>query len=84
MEDAQFGAAGERIVIEECLVGPEVSFFAICDGTRAVPIGSAQDHKRIFDDDRGPEHRRDGRVRAEPAARRGARGARHARASSSR
>jgi len=35
-------------------VGPEVSFFLVCDGTRALPIGSAQDHKRIFDDDRGP------------------------------
>ena len=41
-------------MIEECLSGPEVSFFVICDGTRALPIGSAQDHKRIFDDDRGP------------------------------
>jgi phosphoribosylamine--glycine ligase len=54
MDDAQFGAAGERLVIEECLTGPEVSFFALCDGTRARPIASAQDHKRIFDDDRGP------------------------------
>jgi phosphoribosylamine--glycine ligase len=54
MRDRKFGAAGDRIVIEECLQGPEVSFFAICDGTRAVPIGTAQDHKRIFDDDRGP------------------------------
>jgi phosphoribosylamine--glycine ligase len=54
MADRKFGTAGERIVIEECLSGPEVSFFLICDGTRAVPIGSAQDHKRIFDDDRGP------------------------------
>jgi phosphoribosylamine--glycine ligase len=41
-------------VIEECLTGPEVSFFVVCDGERAVPIGTAQDHKRIFDDDRGP------------------------------
>jgi phosphoribosylamine---glycine ligase len=49
-----FGAAGDRLVIEECLSGPEVSFFALCDGARAVPIGTAQDHKRIFDDDRGP------------------------------
>jgi phosphoribosylamine--glycine ligase len=48
------GAAGDRVVIEECLSGPEVSFFALCDGVRAVPIGTAQDHKRIFDDDRGP------------------------------
>ena len=54
MEDRQFGAAGARLVIEECLSGPEVSFFALCDGTRALPIASAQDHKRIFDDDRGP------------------------------
>jgi phosphoribosylamine---glycine ligase len=54
MRDRKFGAAGDRLVIEECLTGPEVSFFAICDGTRAVPIGSAQDHKRMFDDDLGP------------------------------
>src|SRR5687768_8587587 len=53
MEDRQFGAAGARLVIEECLSGPEVSFFALCDGTRALPIASAQVHKRIFDDDRG-------------------------------
>jgi len=54
MGERKFGAAGERLVIEECLTGPEVSFFLVCDGTRAVSIGSAQDHKRIFDDDRGP------------------------------
>jgi len=54
MDDRQFGAAGARLVIEECLVGPEVSFFALCDGTRAIPIASAQDHKRIFDHDEGP------------------------------
>ena len=54
MRERKFGAAGETIVIEECLSGPEVSFFLVCDGTRALPIGSAQDHKRIFDDDRGP------------------------------
>ena len=54
MDDRQFGAAGSRLVIEECLVGPELSFFALCDGMRAIPIASAQDHKRIFDDDRGP------------------------------
>ena len=54
MDERQFGAAGARLVIEECLVGPEVSFFALCDGTRALPIASAQDHKRIFDGDRGP------------------------------
>jgi phosphoribosylamine--glycine ligase len=54
MRDRKFGAAGDRLVIEECLTGPEVSFFAISDGVRAVPIGTAQDHKRIFDDDLGP------------------------------
>jgi phosphoribosylamine--glycine ligase len=54
MEDRRFGDAGARVVLEECLVGPEVSFFAICDGAQAVPLGSAQDHKRIFDGDRGP------------------------------
>jgi len=54
MRDRKYGAAGDRIVIEECLTGPEISFFLICDGTRAVPIGTAQDHKRIFDEDRGP------------------------------
>src|SRR5260370_32129107 len=54
MDELQFGAAGARLVIEECLEGPEVSFFALCDGTRAIPITSAQDHKRIFDGDQGP------------------------------
>jgi phosphoribosylamine---glycine ligase len=54
MADRKFGGAGERLVIEECLSGPEVSFFLVCDGTRALSIGSAQDHKRIFDGDRGP------------------------------
>ncbi|HXI28322.1 MAG TPA: hypothetical protein VNG89_07865, partial [Vicinamibacterales bacterium] len=54
MEDRKFGAAGDQLVIEECLQGPEVSFFCLCDGVRAIPIGTAQDHKRIFDDDRGP------------------------------
>ena len=54
MRERKFGAAGDRIVIEECLRGPEVSFFALCDGARAVPIGTAQDHKRMFDDDQGP------------------------------
>ncbi len=52
--DGAFGAAGSTVVIEQCLTGPEVSFFALCDGTRAIPLGSAQDHKRAYDDDRGP------------------------------
>ena len=54
MVDRQFGAAGDRVVLEECLEGPEVSVFALCDGRRAALMGSAQDHKRIFDGDRGP------------------------------
>jgi phosphoribosylamine--glycine ligase len=54
MTGGRFGRAGERLVIEECLVGPEVSFFLLCDGKRALPIGTAQDHKRIFDNDEGP------------------------------
>jgi len=54
MSERRFGASGDRLVIEECLTGPEVSFFAISDGTNVVPIGTAQDHKRIFDEDRGP------------------------------
>ena len=54
MGERRFGAAGDAVVIEECLTGPEVSFFAMCDGERALPIGTAQDHKRIFDHDRGP------------------------------
>jgi len=54
LESRAFGDAGARVVIEECLVGPEVSFFALCDGKRAVALGSAQDHKRAYDDDKGP------------------------------
>ncbi len=54
MEQRQFGTAGDRLVLEECLTGPEVSFFAISDGRRAIPTGTAQDHKRIFDGDQGP------------------------------
>ena len=46
--------AGATLVIEECLFGEEASFFALCDGTRAIPIGTAQDHKRVHDGDRGP------------------------------
>lgn len=46
--------AGGKVVIEEFLDGPEVSLFAVCDGERAVPLEPAQDFKRIFDGDRGP------------------------------
>jgi phosphoribosylamine---glycine ligase len=49
-----FGAAGAEVVIEEYLEGREVSFFALCDGETAIPLASAQDHKRVFDHDEGP------------------------------
>jgi phosphoribosylamine--glycine ligase len=54
MLDRQFGAAGSKLVLEECLSGPEVSFFVLSDGDTAVPLTTAEDHKRIWDDDRGP------------------------------
>ena len=49
-----FGTAGAEVVIEEFLEGREVSFFALCDGETAIPLASAQDHKRVFDHDEGP------------------------------
>ena len=54
MFEGSFGAAGAEVVIEECLVGREISFFALCDGETAIPLASAQDHKRVFDHDEGP------------------------------
>ena len=48
------GAAGAEVVIEAFLEGEEASFFALCDGTHAIPFGTAQDHKRVFDGDEGP------------------------------
>jgi len=49
-----FGSAGSRVVIEEFLTGEEASFLAITDGKNIIPLASAQDHKAIFDGDRGP------------------------------
>ena len=49
-----FGASGNELVIEEFLSGEEISFFALCDGETAIPLASAQDHKRAFDGDKGP------------------------------
>jgi phosphoribosylamine---glycine ligase len=54
MSGRRFGDAGARIVLERCLRGPEVSYFVLTDGNTAVTLGTAQDHKRAFDDDRGP------------------------------
>src|SRR5205807_1036409 len=48
------GAAGAEVVVEEFLAGEEASFFALCDGETAIPLAWAQDHKRAFDGDRGP------------------------------
>jgi len=49
-----FGAAGSRVVVEEFLKGEEASFLAFTDGTRIIPLASAQDHKAVFDGDLGP------------------------------
>jgi phosphoribosylamine--glycine ligase len=54
MVDKRFGQAGARVVIEELLVGREASFFVLSDGSRALPLGSAEDHKRALDGDAGP------------------------------
>jgi phosphoribosylamine--glycine ligase len=50
----ELGEAGAELVIEEFLDGEEASFFALCDGETALPLASAQDHKRAFDGDKGP------------------------------
>ena len=52
--EQRFGTAGATVVIEEHLKGEEASFFAICDGQTALTLPSAQDHKRVFDGDEGP------------------------------
>ncbi len=54
MFGGMFGAAGAEVVIEEFLEGEEASFFALCDGERALAFASAQDHKRVGDGDTGP------------------------------
>ncbi|RYF93037.1 MAG: phosphoribosylamine--glycine ligase [Caulobacteraceae bacterium] len=54
MLGGRFGASGARVVIEEFMAGEEVSLFALCDGTSAVLFGQAQDHKRAYDGDLGP------------------------------
>ena len=54
MFDGSFGNAGAEVVIEEFMDGEEASFFVLCDGTSILPIGTAQDHKRVGDGDTGP------------------------------
>jgi phosphoribosylamine--glycine ligase len=54
MFGGEFGAAGAEVVIEEFMAGEEASFFVLCDGETALPIGTAQDHKRVGDGDTGP------------------------------
>lgn len=54
LSDGAFGEAGDSILIEEFMDGEEVSFFALSDGEHAMPFQSAQDHKRAFDGDKGP------------------------------
>ncbi len=54
MQDKIFGAAGASVVIEEFMEGEEASFFAFTDGKNILPLASSQDHKRVFDNDEGP------------------------------
>lgn len=54
LEDKKFGESGSRIVIEECMTGPEVTVLAFTDGKSILTMPSSQDHKRVFDNDEGP------------------------------
>lgn len=54
IKDKAFGVAGNRVVIEQCLKGEEASYMVFTDGKTIVPMVSSQDHKRIFDNDKGP------------------------------
>jgi phosphoribosylamine---glycine ligase len=54
LDEGRFGRAGSRVVIEECLTGPEVTVLAFTDGRTMLPMASSQDHKRAFDQDAGP------------------------------
>jgi len=54
MKDRAFGDAGDRVVVEQCLVGEEASYMAFCDGNVMLPMASSQDHKAVFEGDKGP------------------------------
>jgi phosphoribosylamine---glycine ligase len=54
MRQREFGDAGNLVLVEECLVGQEVSYHIVTDGERFIPLAASQDHKRVFDSDRGP------------------------------
>jgi phosphoribosylamine--glycine ligase len=67
MEQKIFGKAGARVVIEEYLEGPEVTVLSFCDGKIAVPMVSSRDHKRVFDNDEGPNTGGMGAISPAPA-----------------
>jgi len=67
MEAGLLGAAGQVVLIEECLSGPEISLFALSDGAHAVPLGAATDYKRLGDGDLGPNTGGMGAVAPAPA-----------------
>ncbi len=54
MKDKAFGEAGSRVIVEQCLRGEEASFMILTDGETVVPLATSQDHKQIFDGDKGP------------------------------
>jgi phosphoribosylamine---glycine ligase len=68
MDGQKFGTAGSTVVIEEFLEGEEISVFALCDGTDAVFLGTAQDHKRVGEGDTGPNTGGMGAISPPPAA----------------
>lgn len=68
LEGGLHGASGAEIVIEECLIGKEISLFAICDGETALYCGAAADHKRVGDGDVGPNTGGMGAIAPPPAA----------------
>ena len=54
MQGGRFGKSGARVLIEECMFGREVTVLCFCDGKTIVPMRASQDHKRVFDNDQGP------------------------------